>query len=164
MRKILRRKGIITFAYAWVGELQERGAVHFHILIYAKGKIPKPDKSRMWNNGSTKIELARTPFYLLVHTGKEYQKDFDKFPKGMRAFGVWIKDKKDKEELKFSKMSVDEENLIKCLGPEQARKVSDMVKEMRGMRYLYSEWKDLSLVKDAKKNEPGSMRSPAISG
>jgi hypothetical protein len=164
MRKMKKNKGIVMFAYAWVGELQKRGAVHFHVMVYAKGRIPKPDKSGMWSHGNSKIELARTSFYLLVHTGKEHQKDFDKFPRGMRAFAVWIKDKDDREELKLSKLSVQQESLVRDLGQDQAKLVMDMLKDLNGWEYLGTTWKDLSLVKDAKKNDLAELRSTEISG
>jgi hypothetical protein len=164
LRKLKRRKGIRVLAIAWVGELQKRGAVHFHVLVYVKGKIPKPDKSGMWIHGMTKVELARSPFYLLVHTGKEYQKDFYRFPKGMRAFGVWVKDKNDREELKFSMVSIREEALVRGLGPDQAKEILELEKEIKRYKYLGTVWSDPSLVKDAMKNETGELPAPTISG
>jgi hypothetical protein len=38
------------------------------------------------------VTSARTVFYLLKYTGKEHQKDFDKFPPGCRAYATWIGD------------------------------------------------------------------------
>ena len=90
--KELRRRLADNFiAYAWVGELQERGAVHYHIeLIVKKGtRIPMPDKSGMWKHGSSRIETARTVFYICSYLKKAYQKEGD-FPKGLRMFSVWI--------------------------------------------------------------------------
>lgn len=81
-------------AYAWVAELQQRGAVHYHlILLVKKGtNIPKPDESELWPYGSSRIETARSPWYILSYTGKEYQKA-GVFPKGLRMFAVWISPK-----------------------------------------------------------------------
>ncbi len=77
--------------YAWVAELQERGAVHYHVeLVVKKGtRIPKPDDSGLWKWGLTRIETAKTHFYICKYVGKEHQKTGD-FPKGMRMFAVWI--------------------------------------------------------------------------
>jgi hypothetical protein len=155
LHALKRKMGKNLLAIAWVGELQKRGAVHFHILVYAKGKVPKPDKSGMWSHGRTGVELARTPFYLLVHTGKEYQKDFDRFPKGMRAFGVWVIDKNDREELKYSMFTVRKEALVRGLGPEQAQEILDLELDLKSYEYLGTVWSDPSLVKAAMKNEPG---------
>jgi hypothetical protein len=90
LRKQLRGN---LLAYAWVAELQERGAVHYHvILVVNRGtSIPMPDKAGWWTWGSTKIQSANTPFYIAKYTGKEYQKE-GPFPKGLRMFAVWVAD------------------------------------------------------------------------
>jgi hypothetical protein len=49
--------------------------------------FPMPDKSGMWRHGLSKIETARTAFYLVKYVGKGYQKDLSKFPKGCRLYG-----------------------------------------------------------------------------
>lgn len=80
-------------AYAWVAETQERGAVHYHvIMVVNRGThIPMPDKAGWWKWGSTKIQSANSPFYIAKYTGKEYQKE-GPFPKGLRMFAVWVSD------------------------------------------------------------------------
>jgi hypothetical protein len=90
--KLKRRVGIKNIiGMARVGELQERGAVHYHIVIVVKKGvwIPKPDKSGLWWHGSSKVEVARSPFYLVSYTKKKYQKE-GIFPKGIRMYEVWI--------------------------------------------------------------------------
>jgi len=81
-------------AYAWVAELQKRGAVHYHVLLVCKrgANIPQPDKAGWWVMGSTRIETAKSMFYIVTYTGKEYQK-VGKFPKGLRLFAVWASEK-----------------------------------------------------------------------
>lgn len=83
--------GAKLLAYGWVAEMQKRGAVHYHVvLLVNRGtNIPMPDT--IWGKGMTQIETARTPFYLLTYTGKEYQKT-SSYPKGLRVFSVWIKE------------------------------------------------------------------------
>lgn len=85
-RKAIRGK---LYGYSWVAELQQRGAVHYHLLlVVSKGaRIPRPDE--YWVHGMTRIETARTPFYLMTYAGKEAQKLGD-YPKGIRAFSVWV--------------------------------------------------------------------------
>jgi hypothetical protein len=92
MQKVRKGLGENLQAYAWVAELQKRGAVHYHVLLLVKKgtNIPVPDKCGWWEHGSTRIETARSPYYIVTYTGKKYQK-FGKFPKGMRMFAVWIK-------------------------------------------------------------------------
>lgn len=91
MKALKRKLGENLIASAWVAELQERGAVHYHInLVCKKGtRIPTPDKSRMWKHGMSRIETAKTVYYLCSYLKKSYQKEGD-FPKGMRMYSVWI--------------------------------------------------------------------------
>ena len=57
VRVWLRRRGE-RLRYVWVGELQQRGALHYHVLCWLpRGlTLPKPDKQGWWTHGSTRIE------------------------------------------------------------------------------------------------------------
>lgn len=92
MLDMRKRLGENLLGYAWVAEMQSRGAVHYHVLLIVKkgSSIPKPDKSGLWPWGITRIETARTHFYICTYVGKEHQKMGD-FPKGLRMFAIWIK-------------------------------------------------------------------------
>lgn len=100
------RLGHRFLTYAWVAELQKRGAIHYHIVaVVKKGtKIPLPDKSRMWKHGMSSISTARSPFYLITYLKKEYQKNFSEFPKGSRCFGIGEFDGFRREELRFRRL------------------------------------------------------------
>jgi hypothetical protein len=91
----LRRNPKLTdniFAYAWVAELQKRGAVHYHLFLIVKQDtwIPKPDESGMWVYGMSKIENGISIYYLSSFSQKKDQKD-GWYPEGLRTFAVWIK-------------------------------------------------------------------------
>lgn len=77
------------YAYAWVLEMQQRGAPHYHLLLYVKRgtRIPRPD-DKLWIHGSSRIETARSVFYIVTYTGKEYQKS--NLPAGARMFAAQI--------------------------------------------------------------------------
>ncbi len=83
-------------AYAWVAELQQRGAVHYHVLILVRAgtNIPYPDQAGWWPHGSTRVETARTIFYIMKYAQKgQFINDAGEyvvFPKGLRLFSVWI--------------------------------------------------------------------------
>jgi hypothetical protein len=79
-------------AWAWVAELQKRGAVHYHLMMVVKKgtRIPMPDKHGHWEHGMSEVQRARTPYYLLKYVGKEHQKDFARYPKGCRTYAVSI--------------------------------------------------------------------------
>jgi len=90
MKKIKQSVGKNIYGFAWVAELQDRGAVHYHLVMVVKkrSRIPMPDKSGMWKHGWSGIRTAKTPFYLLKYTGKEYQKDLQAYPKSCRLYAV----------------------------------------------------------------------------
>jgi hypothetical protein len=92
LKKKLKNK---LLAYAWVAELQERGAVHYHIIVVCKktAYIPMPDKSGMWKKGNSNYKKAKTAYYIVAYTKKKYQKDYDKFPAYCHAFAVYVSDK-----------------------------------------------------------------------
>lgn len=76
--------------YAWVLEMQKRGAPHYHIMLYVRRgtRVPTPDKSGMWKKGVSRIETAQRVDYIMRYVGKEYQKEM--LPGGARMFAVWI--------------------------------------------------------------------------
>lgn len=76
------------FIYVWVAELQQRGALHYHVLIWLpRGlTLPKPDKQGWWTHGSTRIEWAKRPIgYLCKYVSKLDIKGG--LPKGARLHG-----------------------------------------------------------------------------
>jgi hypothetical protein len=93
LRNVKIRLGKNLLAFAWVAELQKRGAVHYHVMLLVKPgtDIPKPDKRGYWVHGMSKIETAKTPYYLATYTGKEFQKDLAKYPKSCRLYAVSIR-------------------------------------------------------------------------
>lgn len=91
MKLVKRKLGSSLIAAAFVGELQRRGEVHYHVLLLVRQgtEIPKPDEAGWWKWGSTRIETARSVYYICSYVSKEYQK-MGIFPKGLRMFSVWI--------------------------------------------------------------------------
>ena len=77
--------------YAWVAEMQRRGAVHYHVVIVFKtGKgLPYPDKSGWWPHGSSRVEKVKNFLYLMKYTQKGIS-DENNYPVGARIFAVWL--------------------------------------------------------------------------
>lgn len=75
--------------YVWVAELQTRGAVHYHMLVWLPKGIclPKPDKRQWWTHGSTNVQLARRPVGYMVKYASKWDSKSD-FPKGLRTHGA----------------------------------------------------------------------------
>ena len=82
-----RNLGDSLKSYAWVAELQERGAMHYHLIAYVSKEtnIPFPDKAYGnknfvgWPYGHSKVENARVGQYLASYVSKEHQKDYYRF-------------------------------------------------------------------------------------
>ena len=86
MRQWLARRGH-PLRYVWVAELQRRGAVHYHVVVWLPRGLTmaKPDKQGWWTHGTTRIEWARKPVgYLVKYASKG---DEVQFPKGLRIHG-----------------------------------------------------------------------------
>lgn len=90
----LKRRGARLY-YVWVGELQKRGALHYHVCIWLPPglKLPMPDKPlpgqevAWWPHGSTNIVAARRAVpYLLKYMSKGMETSG--FPKGARIYGT----------------------------------------------------------------------------
>jgi hypothetical protein len=89
LRNWVRRRGH-RLRYVWVAELQQRGALHYHVLLWLpRGlTLPKPDKQGWWTHGSTRIEWARKPAgYLAKYASKLDSKVGIGFPPGARLHG-----------------------------------------------------------------------------
>jgi hypothetical protein len=85
----LKRRGH-RLRYVWVAELQQRGALHYHALLWLpRGlSLPKPEKKGWWPHGSTRIEWARKPAgYLVKYASKLDSKVGLGFPPGARLHG-----------------------------------------------------------------------------
>lgn len=82
-----------SYAYAWVIEMQKRGAPHYHVLFWLPEGVhlPKPDwlyrtmRTRMWPHGSSRIENARAPSYITKYASKGEE---EPLPFGARLFGI----------------------------------------------------------------------------
>ena len=80
--------------YTWVGELQKRGAVHYHLLVWLprgvqmpKWDLPDGRRKAFWTHGMTNTEKAKAGVgYLMKYLSK--LGEFHRFPKGMRLYGV----------------------------------------------------------------------------
>ena len=86
INNLMKKK--LIYDYAWVMEIQANGNPHYHIVTIADEEF---DYYWPWCQliGTT-ITGPWSPGvgYLLDHTTKAYQKDFSRYPRGARLFGV----------------------------------------------------------------------------
>ncbi len=98
------RTGSKTVRYAWVAELQQRGVIHYHVVIWLAGGLtpPKADTAwrrtdrrglvhiepPMWPHGMSNRLKARAPVaYLMKYASKVESKNVGNFPRGARIHG-----------------------------------------------------------------------------
>lgn len=87
VRKWCDRQGV-PFKYVWVGELQKRGAIHYHLAIWLPKRLqlPKFDKRGWWPHGMTQTVIGRAPVgYLMKYLSKTGP--LQAFPRGARIHG-----------------------------------------------------------------------------
>lgn len=84
--------------YTWVGELQQRGAVHYHLLAWLPAGVTMPHWDRptrkrggqrdpFWSHGMTNTQIAKSGVgYLMKYLSKLGELTI--FPKGLRLYGI----------------------------------------------------------------------------
>lgn len=99
------RTGSKSVRYAWVAELQQRGVIHYHVIVWLAGGLtpPKPDqpwhsKDRkglkqwhppMWPHGmSNRLRSTAPVAYLMKYASKIESKNVGTFPHGARIHGA----------------------------------------------------------------------------
>lgn len=87
-RQWLARRGH-RMRYVWVAELQERGAIHYHVLAWfprSKDRPPFWDQQGWWPHGASRSEWAEKPVgYMVKYVSKVGSKD--RLPCGARMHG-----------------------------------------------------------------------------
>ena len=88
IRAWLRYRGY-RYAFVWVCELQERGAPHYHLLIWVPYglRLPKFDQFGWWPHGATRIEQVEKPIGYLIKYLSKGQDSIHRFAKGQRTHG-----------------------------------------------------------------------------
>lgn len=92
-REWCRRAGA-PCRYVWTAELQQRGAVHYHIVIWLPMRywLPKWDKRGWWPHGASRNDVVRKSAvgYVAKYASKMANDEAAwqlKFPKGLRMHG-----------------------------------------------------------------------------
>lgn len=93
------KTGFRKLRYAWVAELQGRGVIHYHCIVWLDGALtpPMPDKNwkckgewmpPMWPHGMSNRLLSTAPVaYLMKYASKVDSKNVGTFPRGARIHG-----------------------------------------------------------------------------
>lgn len=96
IRSHFERRGVRCH-FVWTGELQKRGAIHYHLLLWRpKGvRVPFLDRAGWWPHGMTQVVEAQNPVaYMAKYASKLHGGLCDasgrllRFPKGARICGA----------------------------------------------------------------------------
>lgn len=83
------RQGV-RVGYVWVAEMQRRGAVHYHAVIWIPSRLqlPKPDRRGWWRHGMSNVQAVKRNGvgYLMKYVSKGLGDDPD-LPLGARVCG-----------------------------------------------------------------------------
>jgi hypothetical protein len=87
IRQWCDRQGI-PCVYIWVAEMQKRGVIHYHMIVFHPKRLqfPKPDKQGWWLHGSTSRRpgIKHAVPYMAKYMSKG---DIAAYPKGARTYG-----------------------------------------------------------------------------
>jgi hypothetical protein len=89
VRKHLARRGL-DCRYVWVAELQKRGVIHYHVVLWLPPGVhlPMPDQCGWWPHGFSRIEVARKAVPYLMHYLKKCNDALrGSLPEGARCHG-----------------------------------------------------------------------------
>lgn len=86
LTKLRQRYGKV--GYLWVVEFQQRGAIHYHILLDIKPKIPMGWLTKAWNHGFVKINAIKHVDNIGAYIAKYMCKLDDDRLNGRRAYGM----------------------------------------------------------------------------
>jgi hypothetical protein len=126
MHRLKKRMGERLKAAAWVGELQDNGHVHYHVMVIFEGRFLYPDKAciidgvrytRLWPHGMSNVRFrVRTLHYICSYVGKEYQKNFMEFPDHAHAWAAYVRDSYWAERLKYLSLHELEQRIVDEFG------------------------------------------------
>lgn len=100
-RQWMKRRGH-PFRCVWTAEMQERGAVHYHVIVFLplRMHLPKPDECGWWSYGKSNIKAARSAVgYIAKYASKGA--DGPAFPPGVRIHGAGGLDANAKREARW---------------------------------------------------------------
>lgn len=95
VRMWCKRKAGVPCRLVWVLELQKRGAVHYHCMLWipARCLFPRPDSCGWWPHGQSNIAamkggIQRPVSYMAKYASKVTPDQAGRVPKGARMHGV----------------------------------------------------------------------------
>lgn len=87
VRAWVKRRGF-GFLYLAVAELQQRGAVHYHVVLWlpAALHLPNPDERGWWRHGMSNVRSVTRPVAYVAKYMSKLTTECAGFPKGLRLY------------------------------------------------------------------------------
>jgi hypothetical protein len=130
---------------AWVMEMQERGAPHYHLMLFIPRGFtpPLPDKQGWWVHGSTKAMWVRSPVgYLVKYQSKLKSKQGAIMPKGARLFGLFGCSNQVRGNVRWWLAPKWLRDLVPMRHGVQRKKFPG--ESSRGVKFFVTDWVDLT--------------------
>ena len=123
----------IPCRYLWVAEMQKRGVIHYHMLVFhpKKFNFPFPDRKGWWPHGSTNRStgIKWASRYMAKYMSKG---DAAPFPKGARTYGSGGIDGTGKIEMRYWKLPTWVRDILNPDRPEVLLEIPDVPKRVLG--------------------------------
>jgi hypothetical protein len=87
--RVWAKRSGFAFRYVWVAELQQRGVIHYHVVMWLPRGVrpPKFDARGWWPHGMTnRLKAKHATGYLMSYLKKGSHDG--EFPRGSRRYGV----------------------------------------------------------------------------
>jgi len=91
MRDWLARQGLPMCPYLWVAELQKRGALHYHLMVWLPRvlHLPRLDRCGWWKHGMTKVDGVQSGWLPCQVREQVPRRGHRAVPQGVSA--VWLR-------------------------------------------------------------------------
>ncbi|MBT2117205.1 hypothetical protein KK141_09250 [Dyella sp. LX-66] len=147
VRKWFKRHcGGTRMRMVWVLELQKRGAVHYHCMIWVRARdyFPNPHKRGWWPHGfahvlSSKVTINRPVSYMAKYASKASVQQAMSVPKGARMYGVCGPTEEGKRVIRWWRAPVFVRDALG--GAADIRKVLGGYMDKQTGEFVRSEWK-----------------------
>lgn len=149
VRKWFKRKcGGTRMRMVWVLELQKRGAVHYHCMIWVRSKdrLPNPADAGWWPHGFSHVrgagkdfKIARPVAYMAKYASKVSTEQAMSVPKGARMYGVCGATPEGKRVIRYWRAPLFVRDLLP--GTADIRKVNGGYMDKLSGEFIASPWK-----------------------
>ncbi|WP_424680885.1 rolling circle replication-associated protein [Frateuria sp. YIM B11624] len=146
VRNWFKRKARVPMRMVWVLELQQRGAVHYHCMLWipARCRFPEPDKAGWWRHGSTNVAapkggIQRPVSYMAKYASKVTPDQAGRVPKGARMHGACGLDVEGKRWVRYWRAPLFARDALG--GAADIRKVNGGYMDKLTGEFVASPWK-----------------------